>query len=113
MGEEGHIISRPLLQKPRTEQHFAFNHRYQSLQADSKRRALSSSGAEWEMGSLRITPRPCTLAYSERRYKIKLDTDAFQYGGHGRLDHSTEFFTEPVPYNDRPNSMQSEYKSWS
>ncbi|KAK3561176.1 hypothetical protein QTP86_028364, partial [Hemibagrus guttatus] len=40
------------------------------------------------------------------KYKIKLDSDEVQYGGHGRLDHSTEFFSEPVPHNDRPNSMQ-------
>lgn len=74
-GEEGHIISRPPLPKPRTEQHFAFNHRYQSLQADSKRRALSSSGAEWETGSFRIIPRPCTLACRERRRLFKLLSD--------------------------------------
>lgn len=29
-----------------------------------------------------------------------------QYGGHGRLDHNTEFFTEAQPFNGRPNSMQ-------
>ncbi|XP_017346410.1 1,4-alpha-glucan-branching enzyme isoform X1 [Ictalurus punctatus] len=40
------------------------------------------------------------------KYKIKLDSDEVQYGGHGRLDHNTEFFTEPVSYNERPNSMQ-------
>ncbi|XP_051535388.1 1,4-alpha-glucan-branching enzyme-like isoform X2 [Myxocyprinus asiaticus] len=39
------------------------------------------------------------------KYKIKLDSDEIQYGGHGRLDHSTEFFTEPMAFNDRPNSM--------
>lgn len=71
-GEKGRIFSRPPSLKPRTEQHFAFNHRYQSLQVDSKRRALSSSGAEWETGSLRITPRPCTLACRERRWLFKL-----------------------------------------
>ncbi|TSN57768.1 1,4-alpha-glucan-branching enzyme [Bagarius yarrelli] len=42
---------------------------------------------------------------TQRRYTIKLDSDEVQYGGHGRLDHNTEFFTEPIPYNDRPNSM--------
>lgn len=40
------------------------------------------------------------------RYKIKLDSDAAQYGGHGRLNHNTEFFTEPQPLNGRSNSMQ-------
>lgn len=39
------------------------------------------------------------------KYKIKLDSDEIQYGGHGRLDHNTEFFTEPMGLNDRPNSM--------
>ncbi|XP_056612332.1 1,4-alpha-glucan-branching enzyme [Triplophysa dalaica] len=42
---------------------------------------------------------------SAGKFKIKLDSDETQYGGHGRLDHSTEFFTEPVAFNDRPNSM--------
>ncbi|XP_030255021.1 1,4-alpha-glucan-branching enzyme [Sparus aurata] len=40
------------------------------------------------------------------KYKIKLDSDMVQYGGHGRLDHNTEFFTEAQPFNGRPNSMQ-------
>ncbi|CAM4551088.1 unnamed protein product [Leuciscus chuanchicus] len=39
------------------------------------------------------------------KYKIKLDSDEIQYGGHGRLDHNTDFFTEPLGFNDRPNSM--------
>ncbi|MEQ2279186.1 1,4-alpha-glucan branching enzyme, partial [Ameca splendens] len=38
-------------------------------------------------------------------YKIKLDSDEVQYGGHGRLDHNTDFFTEPQPFNGRSNSM--------
>ncbi|XP_032401297.1 1,4-alpha-glucan-branching enzyme [Xiphophorus hellerii] len=39
------------------------------------------------------------------KYKIKLDSDEVQYGGHGRLDHNTDFFTEPQPFNGRSNSM--------
>uniref|UniRef100_A0A3P9IGV1 1,4-alpha-glucan branching enzyme n=1 Tax=Oryzias latipes TaxID=8090 RepID=A0A3P9IGV1_ORYLA len=39
------------------------------------------------------------------KYKIKLDSDEVQYGGHGRLDHNTDFFTEPHPFNGRSNSM--------
>ncbi|MFT7803862.1 1,4-alpha-glucan-branching enzyme [Arapaima gigas] len=39
------------------------------------------------------------------KYKIKLDTDEVWYGGHGRVDHSTEFFTEAIPFNGRPHSM--------
>ncbi|XP_034723555.1 1,4-alpha-glucan-branching enzyme [Etheostoma cragini] len=40
------------------------------------------------------------------KYKIKLDSDEALYGGHGRLDHNTEFFTEAQPFNGRPNSMK-------
>uniref|UniRef100_A0AAZ3PUX8 1,4-alpha-glucan branching enzyme n=1 Tax=Oncorhynchus tshawytscha TaxID=74940 RepID=A0AAZ3PUX8_ONCTS len=42
---------------------------------------------------------------SPGKYTIKLDSDEVQYGGHGRLDHNTEFFTEPQPFNERENSM--------
>uniref|UniRef100_A0A4W5JMB2 Alpha-amylase/branching enzyme C-terminal all beta domain-containing protein n=1 Tax=Hucho hucho TaxID=62062 RepID=A0A4W5JMB2_9TELE len=45
------------------------------------------------------------------KYRIKLDSDAKQYGGHGRLDTDTEFFTEQEPFkgvNDqwRPHSLK-------
>ncbi|CAL8363470.1 unnamed protein product [Merluccius merluccius] len=40
------------------------------------------------------------------RYTIKLDSDEVQFGGHGRLDHHTQFFTKPHDFNGRPNSMQ-------
>uniref|UniRef100_A0A667YEX1 1,4-alpha-glucan branching enzyme n=1 Tax=Myripristis murdjan TaxID=586833 RepID=A0A667YEX1_9TELE len=33
------------------------------------------------------------------KYRIKLDSDEAQYGGHGRLEHNTEFFTEPQPFH--------------
>nr|XP_015197484.1 PREDICTED: 1,4-alpha-glucan-branching enzyme isoform X2 [Lepisosteus oculatus] len=39
------------------------------------------------------------------KYKIKLDSDMAQYGGHQRLDHNTDFLTEPVPFNNRQNSL--------
>ncbi|KAL1260478.1 hypothetical protein QQF64_008305, partial [Cirrhinus molitorella] len=39
------------------------------------------------------------------KYKIKLDSDEIQYGGHGRLDHNTEFFSEPMEFNNLPNSV--------
>lgn len=39
------------------------------------------------------------------KYKIVLDTDAKEYDGHGRLDHNTDFFTFPDPWNNRGNSM--------
>lgn len=39
------------------------------------------------------------------KYKIVLDSDEGKYGGHGRLDHSTEFFTESQEQNNRNNSL--------
>ncbi|XP_078579753.1 1,4-alpha-glucan-branching enzyme-like [Branchiostoma floridae x Branchiostoma japonicum] len=40
------------------------------------------------------------------KYKIVLDTDDPAYGGHSRLDHTTEFFTEPIEHDKRANSIQ-------
>ncbi|XP_039600888.1 1,4-alpha-glucan-branching enzyme-like [Polypterus senegalus] len=40
------------------------------------------------------------------KYKIILDTDEEKYGGHQRLDHNTEFFSEPKPFNNRQNSLK-------
>ncbi|XP_067654323.1 1,4-alpha-glucan-branching enzyme-like [Haliotis asinina] len=37
------------------------------------------------------------------KYKIVLDSDAEQYGGHKRLDHNTEYFTKDEPWNERPH----------
>lgn len=53
-----------------------------------------------------LSHRFCALTSILIRYRIKLDSDDVQYGGHGRLDHNTEFFTEPRPFNGRTNSMQ-------
>ncbi|XP_023681911.1 1,4-alpha-glucan-branching enzyme [Paramormyrops kingsleyae] len=39
------------------------------------------------------------------KHRIVLDSDEVRYGGHGRLDHNTEFFTEPIPFNGRSHSM--------
>ncbi|KAL7631237.1 UNVERIFIED_CONTAM: hypothetical protein RMT77_018462 [Armadillidium vulgare] len=39
------------------------------------------------------------------KFKIVLDTDAEEFGGHKRLDHSTEFFTKEDPFNGRQYSM--------
>ncbi|XP_038012821.1 1,4-alpha-glucan-branching enzyme isoform X4 [Motacilla alba alba] len=41
------------------------------------------------------------------KYKILLDSDAGEYGGHQRLDHNTEYFSEEYPHNYRPNSIMS------
>ncbi|XP_007901760.1 1,4-alpha-glucan-branching enzyme isoform X2 [Callorhinchus milii] len=39
------------------------------------------------------------------KYKIVLDTDASEFGGHTRLDNKTEFFTESMPHNNRASSV--------
>uniref|UniRef100_F1MZP0 1,4-alpha-glucan branching enzyme n=2 Tax=Bos TaxID=9903 RepID=F1MZP0_BOVIN len=39
------------------------------------------------------------------KYKIVLDSDAAEYGGHKRLDHNTEFFSEPFEHNNCPCSL--------
>ena len=38
-------------------------------------------------------------------YKIILDSDAKELGGHGRLDHNTKYFTFNEPWNNRSNSL--------
>uniref|UniRef100_A0A3P8ZUZ7 1,4-alpha-glucan branching enzyme n=1 Tax=Esox lucius TaxID=8010 RepID=A0A3P8ZUZ7_ESOLU len=48
------------------------------------------------------------VAASQGRYCIQLDSDAEQYGGHGRLETSTEFFTQPESFragNFSPNML--------
>uniref|UniRef100_A0A8C5PK98 1,4-alpha-glucan branching enzyme n=1 Tax=Leptobrachium leishanense TaxID=445787 RepID=A0A8C5PK98_9ANUR len=42
---------------------------------------------------------------SPGKYMIALDTDLGEYGGHQRIDHRTEFFTEEIPFNNRPYSL--------
>lgn len=39
------------------------------------------------------------------KYKIVLDSDAEEFGGHKRLDHSTEFFTSNDGWDDRRHSI--------
>lgn len=39
------------------------------------------------------------------KYKIVLDSDAEEFGGFKRLDHSVEFFTSPEGFAGRANSM--------
>lgn len=48
--------------------------------------------------------RDCILLFL--RYKIVLDTDGDEFGGHGRLDHSTEFFTSTDGFDGREYSLQ-------
>uniref|UniRef100_A0A2K5YH38 Alpha-amylase/branching enzyme C-terminal all beta domain-containing protein n=1 Tax=Mandrillus leucophaeus TaxID=9568 RepID=A0A2K5YH38_MANLE len=40
-----------------------------------------------------------------RTFKIVLDSDAAEYGGHQRLDHNTDFFSEAFEHNGRPYSL--------
>lgn len=39
------------------------------------------------------------------RYKMALDTDDGEFGGHKILDHSTEFHTFPEPWDNRDNHL--------
>jgi len=39
------------------------------------------------------------------KFKIVLDTDVAEYGGHQRLDHNTDFFSEDFKHNERPYSL--------
>ena len=45
------------------------------------------------------------LMNSRFRYKIVLDSDDAEFGGHKRLDHSVDFFTFPEAWDDRANHM--------
>lgn len=57
----------------------------------------------WFISCLRlIWHSSLTVAF---KYKILLDSDAGEYGGHQRLDHNTEYFSEEYPHNYRPNSI--------
>ncbi|ERE74719.1 1,4-alpha-glucan-branching enzyme [Cricetulus griseus] len=38
-------------------------------------------------------------------FKIALDSDAAEYGGHQRLDHNTDYFAEAFEHNGRPYSL--------
>ena len=40
------------------------------------------------------------------RYQIVLDSDAEEFGGHRRLNHSTEFFTSTEQWDNRNNSLK-------
>ena len=40
------------------------------------------------------------------KYRIVLDTDETAFGGHGRLDRSVHYFTDPLGWNGRGNHLQ-------
>ncbi|EFX66191.1 hypothetical protein DAPPUDRAFT_302911 [Daphnia pulex] len=39
------------------------------------------------------------------KYRIVLDSDDKKFGGHGRLDHNTDFFSLEEPFGGHPNSL--------
>lgn len=39
------------------------------------------------------------------KYKIILDSDAATFGGHCRVAHDTDYFSEAKPYDHRQNSL--------
>lgn len=39
------------------------------------------------------------------KYKIVLDTDDEEFGGHKLIDHNTEFHTQNENFNNRPCSL--------
>ena len=39
------------------------------------------------------------------RYRIVLETDSAEYGGHKRLDPNCEYFVDSQPWHDRPFSL--------
>ena len=39
-------------------------------------------------------------------YRIQLNSDSPIYGGHGRINEDTEFFSTPEPWCDRSNFIQ-------
>lgn len=49
------------------------------------------------------------------KYRIVLDSDDKNFGGHGRLDHSTDYFSLEEPFGGRQHSMMVisyEYLWW-
>jgi len=39
------------------------------------------------------------------KYRIVLDSDEKKFGGYGRLDHNTDFFSLEEPFGGRPHSL--------
>ena len=39
------------------------------------------------------------------QYRIVLDTDDEEFGGHKLIDHNTDFFTKNEVFNNRPCSL--------
>jgi 1,4-alpha-glucan branching enzyme len=43
------------------------------------------------------------------KYRIVLDSDDKKFGGHGRLDHNTDFFSLEEPFGGHPHSLMVYY----
>lgn len=41
-----------------------------------------------------------------KRYKIVLDSDAEEFGGHKRIDHSVDYFSFENGWDGRPHSLK-------
>lgn len=41
------------------------------------------------------------------KYKIALDSDDVTFGGHARVDHHTEFFTQPIAHHNMPQCLMA------
>ena len=48
-------------------------------------------------------PIGCSLS---GKYKLVLDSDAKDFGGHNRLDHSVEYFTSNDGWDNRKHSLK-------
>ncbi|KAH9898672.1 carbohydrate-binding module family 48 [Xylariomycetidae sp. FL2044] len=92
-----------------TENHYGWLHAaqaYISLKNESDKVVVFERG-----GALFIFNFHPTNSYADYRigvdqpgtYKIVLDTDTKEVGGHGRVDPSTRFFTTPMEWNGRRN----------
>uniref|UniRef100_A0A8D0H4C1 1,4-alpha-glucan branching enzyme n=1 Tax=Sphenodon punctatus TaxID=8508 RepID=A0A8D0H4C1_SPHPU len=61
---------------------------------------------DYRVGTKTPGKYPFSLCF---KYKIALDSDAPEYGGHSRLDHNSEYFSEQFSHNHRPNSLMVMY----
>lgn len=68
----------------------------------------------WELHSI-FTVNVCSLQIgvgASGKYKIVLDSDAEEFGGHKLIDHSTDYFTSNEGYNNRPHSLMVRILCW-
>ena len=60
----------------------------------------TSHKTHWSFSELRVK-----MALTLNSYKIVLDSDAGEFGGHKRIDHNTEFVTFAEGWDNRMNHM--------